>query len=51
MKYSSQFDNEFSFQKTIKTNKDKPKRIDESKTKERKKDYSQQRTLKRGEQQ
>lgn len=45
------YDQEFSFQKTVKTNKDKPKRIDESKSKERKQDYSKQRNLKRGEQQ
>jgi hypothetical protein len=36
------------FQKTVKTNQGKPKRVDESKTKERN-NYNQQRMLKRQE--
>jgi hypothetical protein len=44
------FEQEYRFQKTTKTNQDKPKRQDEGKSKERKKDYSQQRQFKRGEQ-
>lgn len=46
-----QLDSEYYFQKTVKTNQDKPKRQDDSKSKERKKNYSEQRNLKRGEQQ
>lgn len=59
MKYSMyDFDDnnegDYRFQKTVKTNKeftnDKPSRKDEGKSKDRKRDYSQQRNLKRGEQ-
>lgn len=49
MKFKYNEDQEFTYVKTIKTNQGKPKRIDESKTKERKHDYSKQRALKKGE--
>lgn len=50
MKYLSEREaNDYSFQKTVKTKQDKPSRKDDSKSKDRKKDYSKQRSFKRGE--